>query len=205
MLFRSKYTSKDPQRAADVANTTAQTLIKFVNDLRLSEARNQAEHLKAERELNRQQVNAATVRLERYKEAHSIFLYKSEYEARLKVISELEVDLVRAEAALVGSQNTLSTISLAAKRARLIHSIEQRKAELAPLPGIERELSQLEQDLKDAVIAYETVEKQLEQVNLNKGYPMPEARLVSQAVAPDRKSTRLNSSHIQKSRMPSSA
>ncbi len=43
---------------------------------------------------------------------------------------------------------------------------------------------QLEQDLKGTVTAYEAVEKQRTQVDINRSNEMPEARVVSQAVAP---------------------
>lgn len=183
-LFEIKYTTKNPERAAEVANTTAKTLVKFVNEMRLSEARYQGDHLKTTLEQSRQQVNAARQRLEDYKEAHSVFLPETEYNSKIKVIADLQVELAKAEAALVGSQNTLSAISLTARRARLMRSIGEQEAELAPLPGIERELKQLDQDVKDALITYEVVEKQFKQVDISQSYATPEVRLVSQAVAP---------------------
>jgi len=183
-IFEIKYTAKDPQRTADVANTTATTLIQFVNDLRLSEAGYQRDHLKTELEQSRQQLIAARERLENYKKAHSVFLYEPEYEAKLKVISELEVELAKAEAALVGSQNTLSTVSLAAKRTRLVRLIGEREAELAPLPGIERELKQLELDVKTAATAYEFIDKEFKEADIKLSYAVPEVRLVSQADPP---------------------
>ena len=182
--FDIKYVAEDPQQAADIANTTAKTLVRFVNELRVSEARSQGDHLKEEFEHSRQQVTDARERLERYKQAHSVFSYQAEYEAKLKVISELEVELAKAEAALVGSQNTLSNVSLAAKRARLIRSIEERKAELVSLPETERQFKQLEQDLTTALTAYDIVQKQIKQADINQSYAMPEVRVVSEAVAP---------------------
>src|SRR5207245_2663847 len=162
-IFEIKYTAKDPQRAADVVNTTAKTLVQFVNELRLSEARYQRDHLQPELEQSRQQLVAARQRLESYKNAHSVFLYEPEYESKLKVLSELQVQLAKAEEALVGTQNTLSTLSLAARRARLIGLIKEREAELTSLPGIERELKQLELGVKTAATAYEFVDKEFKE------------------------------------------
>src|ERR1700730_4112353 len=141
-IFDIKYIAKNAQRAADVANTTAKALIQFVDELRVSEARYQRDHLKTELEQRQRQLIAARERLESYKKTHSVFLYEPEYEAKLKVISELEVALAKAEEALVGSQSTLSTVSLAARRARLVRSLSEQKAELVPLPRVERELQQ---------------------------------------------------------------
>jgi uncharacterized protein involved in exopolysaccharide biosynthesis len=183
-IFDVKYTAKDPERAAAVANMTAQTLIKFVEELRLSEARYQRDHLKTELEQRQKQVDLARVHLENYKKAHSVFAYESEYNAKLKVISELEVELAKAEATLVGGQNSLSNVSLAAKRARLIQSINELQAELASAPRIERELKQLEEEVKGAVAAYEAVDKEFKEADIKGSYGMPEARLVSIAAAP---------------------
>jgi uncharacterized protein involved in exopolysaccharide biosynthesis len=183
-IFDIKYIAKNAQRAADVANATAKALIRFVDGLRVSEARYQRDHLKTELEQRQRQLNAARERLESYKKTHSIFLYESEYDAKLKVISELEVALAKAEEALVGSQNTLSTVSLAARRARLVRSLNEQKAELVPLPGIERELKQLELDVKTADAAYQIVDKEFQEADIKNSYATPEIGLVSEAVVP---------------------
>ena len=183
-IFDIKYIAKNAQRAADVANTTAKALIQFVDELRVSEARYQRDHLKTELEQRQRQLIAARERLESYKKTHSVFLYEPEYEAKLKVISELEVALAKAEEALVGSQSTLSTVSLAARRARLVRSLSEQKAELVPLPGIERELKQLELDVKIADAAYQILDKEFREAEIKNSYAMPEIGLVSEAVAP---------------------
>jgi uncharacterized protein involved in exopolysaccharide biosynthesis len=96
----------------------------------------------------------------------------------------LKVELAKAEAALGGSQNTLASGGLAARRARLMRSIAEREAELVPLPRIERELKDLEQQLNNAIAAFEIVEKQFIEIDLNQSYAMPEVRLVSGAAVP---------------------
>jgi uncharacterized protein involved in exopolysaccharide biosynthesis len=182
--FQIKYTNNDPVRAAEVANATATALIGFVNDLRLSEGRRQSENLRAELDRTREKMEAARLRLENYKQAHSVFLYEPEYTAKLRVLGDLKVELAKAEAALGSGQNTLASGSLAARRATLMRSIVDREAELVPLPRIERELKELEQELNHTVAAYEIIEKQFMQVDLNQSYTMPEVRLVSEAAVP---------------------
>jgi uncharacterized protein involved in exopolysaccharide biosynthesis len=183
-IFQVKYTNKNPVQAAEVANATAKTLITFVNDLRLAEGRHQGDNLRAELDQAREKMDAAFLRLENYKKAHSVFLYESEYAAKLKILGDLKVELAKAEAALGGSQNTLESSSVAARRARLVRSIAEHEAELVPLPRIERETKKLEQEVKDAIATYEIVEKQFTQVGLNQSYAMPEVRLVSEAAVP---------------------
>jgi uncharacterized protein involved in exopolysaccharide biosynthesis len=122
--------------------------------------------------------------MENYKTAHSTFLYESEYAAKLKVLGDLKVELAKADAALGGSQNTLASSSIAARRARLVRSIAQQEAELVSLPGIERKTKELEQELTDALGVYAIVEKEFTQVGLNQSYSMPEVRLISEAAVP---------------------
>ena len=182
--FQIKYTNKYPTQAASVANATAKTLVKFVDELRLSEGRYQSDNLRTELNQARERVDSARSRLEDYKKSHSVFLYEFEYAAKLKVLGDLKVELAKADAALGGSQNTLASSSVAARHARLLHSIAEREAELVPLPQIERETKELEQQLKDALAAYEIVEKQFTQVSVNQSYAMPEVRLISEAAVP---------------------
>ena len=183
-LFEISYPASNPQLASDVANTTAKTLIKFVDELHLAEARYQGDRLKIELEQRQQQVGAARQNLESYKKAHSIFLHENEYDAKIKVISELEVELAKTEAALGGSQSTLSNGSVAGKRARLVRSIAERRAELASAPQIEREIKQLEEQVKIALVAYENADRQFRETDMKLSYAMPEARLVSEAAPP---------------------
>jgi uncharacterized protein involved in exopolysaccharide biosynthesis len=183
-FFELKYAGDDAQQAADVANTTAKTLARSVNDLRLSESGHQLDYMTSELEKSRQQLNAARERLENYKKKHSVFLQEKEYDAKLKVIGDLELDLAKTEATLVGSQNTLASKSLAAKRGRLIRLIDERKAELLPMPQMERELKELDQDVKNELTAYEVIAKQYTEAEIKHSYVMPEARLVSAAVPP---------------------
>ena len=183
-LFRITYTAKAPQLAADVANTTANLFINFMDGIRLSQDQNIHDLLQPELERSRRQLDNARERLESYKNAHSVFIQQSEYDAKLKLISDLELELAKAEAALVSSQNTFSTVNLAAKRERISRSLRERQAELAPLPVVERELKQLDQDVNDALGAYETINKEFRQASINYAYTTPQVALISQAVAP---------------------
>lgn len=183
--FKITCSAKDPQRAAAIANAAANALMQYVSQLRVSEGKSQAGDLRAQLEASGKTVDDARLRLENYKKAHSVFLYKPEYDAKLRVISELEVDLARADAALTASQNTLQKTSLAAKRERLARSLNERKAELVALPEIERQLTQLEEQLKDAVAAYEVIDKAYRQAEIAEADAIPEVGLVSRAVAPE--------------------
>ena len=184
-LFEISYAAKEPQQAAVVANTTAKTLIHFVNQLREAESRYQGNHLKVELDQRQQHLNEARQRLESYKKAHSVFLYESEYDSKLKLIADLQLELAKADASLVAGQNTLGTVALAAKRARFARLITERQAELAAAPQVEREVKELDEAVKVALTAYEMVDKEHKQADINMSEATPEARLVSAAVVPN--------------------
>ncbi len=183
-LFAIKYRSEDPHQAAAVTNMAANAFIGFMNQIRQSETRQIRQDLQVQLDKSRGQLETARQRLEDYKKAHSVFLYETEYNTKLKVIADLEVEVAKADASLAGSQNTLSKASLTARRAMLIRLLDERKAELAPLPELERQLKQLDEDVKAAATTYDIVDKALKEADIKYSYATPEVRLVSQAVPP---------------------
>ena len=139
-VFEIKYRDKSPQTAAAVANTTARLFIEFMQKMRLSEAQYSSDHLKGELEQSRERLIGARQDLESYKASHKVFLYKEEYASKLKVISDLEVELAKLDENLAASPGTLVAQTYAAKRARVVEILAQRRAALAVLPEIERQL-----------------------------------------------------------------
>jgi uncharacterized protein involved in exopolysaccharide biosynthesis len=177
-VFEVRYSGDDPQTAADVANTTARLFIEFLEKMRSAEAKDQAGQLKTDLEQSRQQLVSARQSLQDYKVSHQVFLYQPEYEAKLKVISDLAVELAKLDESMAAG--TLEAGTYAKRRARLAQSIDEEQAQLAPLPTIERELQLRQSDVDVANTAYATVAKELRDAEI-KSDPMPEARLVSLA------------------------
>ncbi len=183
-IFEVKYKSKDPQTAANVSNTVAELFIELMDEARQSEVRHVREQLQAQLKISHDKLDAARQLLEDYKKKHSIFLYETEYSSKLKVIADLEVELAKSEATLDSSQNTLSRVSWAARRARLMSILKERKAELVSLPRIEHELKQLEANVTATEAAYDIVDKGLKEADIKFSYATPEVWLVSHAGPP---------------------
>jgi uncharacterized protein involved in exopolysaccharide biosynthesis len=183
-VFEIKYTDKRPRTAAAVANTTARLFIAFMEKMRSTEAGYLGDQLETELEQSRQRLISARQVLQNYKASHKVFLYKEEYAAKLKVISDLEVELAKLDESLAASPGTLVARTYAAKQARLREIVDQRRAELAVLPRIERELQLREADVDVAHTAYEAVAKDLKDAEIKRFDAVPEARLISPAVAP---------------------
>jgi uncharacterized protein involved in exopolysaccharide biosynthesis len=180
-VFEIKYSGDDPQTAADVANTMASTFIEFLEKMRSLEAKDSADRLKGELEQSREQLVDARESLRDYKASHGIFLYKEEYDAKLKVISDLTVELAKLDQSLAAG--TFDAKTDEKKRARLLKILDEKQAELAPLPTIERELQLRQADVNVADTTYATVAKEMKDAEI-KSNAISEARLVSPAFVP---------------------
>ena len=185
-VFEINYSDEDPQTAADVANTTARLLIEFLERMRSSEAKDAADRLRGELEQSRQRLVDVRESLRQYKSSHGVFLYQPEYEEKLKVISDLTVELAKLDATYANENlaaGTTEANTYAKKRARLLNILDDNQADLASLPTIERELQLRQADVDVANTTYGTVAKELKDAEI-KSDAMPEARLISPALAP---------------------
>jgi uncharacterized protein involved in exopolysaccharide biosynthesis len=180
-VFEIKYSDDDPQTAADVANTTARLFMQSMENMRSSEAEDTTGRLESELEQSRQRLVAASESLRNYKMAHGVFLYQPEYDAKLKVIADLTVELAKLDQNLTAG--TFDAKADAAKRARLQKTLNEQQAGLASLPTIERELRLRQADVDVAESTYGTVAKELKDAQINAD-ARPEARLVSAASVP---------------------
>ncbi len=186
-VFEIKYSDADPQVAAGVANTIARLFIQFMEDMRSSEAQASANRLESQLDESRQRLVDARETLQKYKEAHGVFLYQPEYDEKLKVISDLTVELAKLDSAYANESlgaNTIEATTYAKKRERLLRSLNENQTALASLPMVERELQLRQADVDVANTAYGTVARELKDAEL-KFDSLPEARLISPAWVPD--------------------
>jgi uncharacterized protein involved in exopolysaccharide biosynthesis len=182
-VFEIMYSDEDPQTAADVANAVARLFIRFMEDIRTSEGKDAADHLNSELGRTRQRLVDARESLRKYKEAHRVFLYEPEYDEKLRVISDLTVELAKLDSSYANeslSAGTIDANTYAEKRARLLKILNENQGDLASLPTIERELQLRQADVDVANTTYSTVAKELKDAEI-KSDAMPEARLISPA------------------------
>jgi len=183
-VFEVKFTASEPQRAAQVANTTTQLFVDLMENLRREEIRAWQTNLTMQLEQRRVELDEARQRLQNYKQEHSVFLYESEHSAKLREIADLELELAKIEQSVAGARGSLTALSSDAKRARLVRLLADHKAELVPLPGIEHQLKDLELEVKTAANAYEVVDKEVREAEIKYSYATPEVRIVSAASIP---------------------
>ena len=186
-VFEIKYSDRDPQVAADVANTIARLFVEFMEKMRASEGKDAALRLGGELEESRQRLVDARESLRQYKEAHGTFLYEPEYEQKLKVIADLTVELAKLDATYANETlgaGTIEANTYAKKRERLLKALNENQADLGALPTVERELQLRQADVDVASTTYGTVAKELKDAEL-KADALPDARLISPASVPD--------------------
>jgi uncharacterized protein involved in exopolysaccharide biosynthesis len=180
-VFEIKFGAEEPEVAAAVANTTARLFIEFIEKMRSSEAKDAAGRLKSELDQSRRRLVEARENLRDYKVAHGVFLYQSEYDAKLKVISDLTVELAKLDENLAAG--TFDARTFAKRRERLVKTLDEHRADLVSLPTIERELQLRQTDVDVANTTYGTVAKELKDAEI-KSDALPEARLISSALVP---------------------
>ncbi len=186
-VFEIEFGADDPKIAADVANTTARLFIELMQGIGSSEARASADRLKDVLEQSRQRLAEARENLQSYKTTHGIFLYQSEYDEKLRVMSDLTVELAKLDATYASESAAGGTIDsdiYAKKRERLVHALADNKADLATLPTLERELQLRQTDVEIADATYQTVAKEMKDAEMKASDTMPEARLISPALPP---------------------
>lgn len=189
-IFTIAYTAKDAQLAADVANGAAKLFVAYMENARQAESNYAIDKLRAQVAQSRQHLELSRERLEAFKKQHSIFRYETEYDSSLKIIAEQETELAKVDASLaslgaVANQNSASTQSLLAKRASILRTLQERKAELVPLPAMERELKILELTEKGALIAYDAVNSKYNEAEINNFNAAREVQPVADAVPRD--------------------
>jgi uncharacterized protein involved in exopolysaccharide biosynthesis len=186
-VFEIKYSDEDPQVAANVANTISRLFIEFMEKMRASEGKDSALRLEGELDQSRQRLVEARESLREYKEAHGVFLYQPEYEQKLKVISDLTVELAKLDAVYANETlgaGTIDANTYAKKRERLLKALNENHADLGALPTVERELQLRQADVDVANTTYGTVAKELKDAEL-KADAQPDARLISPASVPE--------------------
>jgi uncharacterized protein involved in exopolysaccharide biosynthesis len=183
-VFEIKYTAKDSQRSAQVANKTADLFIEMMQEVAQFETKYRRDYLRPQLDQSEKVLQKARQELEDYKKSHSMFLYEAEHTAKLREIADLEVELAKTEQSLAGSKGSLTGLGMAKRRAELARFLDQRKAELIPLPEYEHDVKQLELNVEGALAAYRTFEKEFKEAEIRHSYAMPQVRLVSEAIPP---------------------
>ncbi len=189
-VFRITYSADDPELAAQIANTTARIFTNYLSKIHQSESGETRKYLEDTLEESKNLLLGARKDLQSFKERHATFSYTDEYAEKLKVITELEIDLEKSETELAGLEERYPPSnpvikSQMAERSRLLTSIDRRKRDLKNLPRLERQLAILDLNIDVARNAYELIAKEVKEASIKESKPLTELRIVSLASAPN--------------------
>lgn len=189
-VFRITYSADDPELAAQVANTTSKVFTDYLAKIHQSESGETRKYLENKLEESKTLLLDTRRDLQLFKEKHSTFSYTDEYAEKLKVITELEIDLEKAETELAGLEERYPPSnpvikSQMAERSRLMGAVDRRKRDLKNLPALERQLAILDLNIDVARNAYELIAKEVKEASLKESKPLTEVRIVSLASAPN--------------------
>ncbi len=189
-VFRITYSADDPELAAQVANTTSKVFTDYLTKIHQSESGETRKYLENKLEESKTLLLDTRRDLQLFKEKHSTFSYTDEYAEKLKVITELEIDLEKAETELAGLEERYPPSnpvikSQMAERSRLMGAVDRRKRDLKNLPALERQLAILDLNIDVARNAYELIAKEVKEASLKESKPLTEVRIVSLASAPN--------------------
>lgn len=183
-VFTITYAAGDPQSASDVANTMAELFVKYMSELNTSETAYIVGRLTARLKESKNGLVTARRRLESFKMENSVYQQEVEYDKKLEVITQLEVELENLSAEIAVNQSTLSNQDLLIKRDALQRIVDGRRAALTSQAELERKLALLRLDVQVANSAYEAVANELEELEIKSKSRAPEIRMVSRAVPP---------------------
>jgi uncharacterized protein involved in exopolysaccharide biosynthesis len=179
--------SSDPKEAAAIANMAAQIFVERSSEAYRSESRRAREFVGMQLDQSREALDQARAAVLAYKKRSGTFELSSEYNDKLKNVSDLENTLAKAEGRLAGLKRLAgrSTPNLLAQEAEIRELKEDISALLEQLdvyPQQEVRLNALTLNEHLAEVSYEFFLKQYEEARVKESENVTEIRIVSPAV-----------------------
>jgi uncharacterized protein involved in exopolysaccharide biosynthesis len=185
--FDITYRSGDPEEAAAVANMAARIFLEHSSEAYRSEAARARQFIEVQLDQSRQALDQARAATLAYKKSADTFDLKSEYDANLKNLSDLEATLAKDEDTLAGLKRisikgTPKVIAQEAEIAHLKEQISTLQAQLTVYPGKEKQLNTVTLVERLAQESYEFFLKRYEEARVKESANITEIRIVSPAV-----------------------
>ena len=178
--------ASDPKEAAAIANMAAEIFLEHSAEAYRSESARSRTFIEAQLADSRKELEKARADLLAYKSSGSTFELTSEYNEKLKAVSDLESTLAKIDGKLAGLKHTFSkdsptVIGQEAERAELMEQIRRGRAQLADFPEKEKRLNALVLNEKLAKESYEFFLKRYEEARVKESSVASEIRVVSRA------------------------
>lgn len=187
--FDITYRSSDPKQAAAVANMAAEIFLEQRSEAYRSEAARAREFIEMQLDESRKALESARAAVLAYKGSGDTFNVTSEYNEKLKNVSELENTLAMTEAKLAGLKSTPLTPKVSADLleqkatiAKLKEQISSLHNELTDYPNKETRLNALTLTERLAEESYEFFLKRYQEARVKEAEQVTDIRIASRAV-----------------------
>jgi uncharacterized protein involved in exopolysaccharide biosynthesis len=185
-VFDITYRSHDPKTAATVANMAAEIFLEQSSQAYRSEAAHNRDFIEEQLDQSRKALDEARAATLAYKNSAGAFDLKTEYNTKLKDVSDLEDTLAKAEQKLAGLARTNfkaspNVIAQEAQIGELKRQISTLQPQLAAYPELERRLNAITLAEHLAEESYEFFRKQYEEARVKEASTVTEIRIVSRA------------------------
>jgi uncharacterized protein involved in exopolysaccharide biosynthesis len=189
--FDIAYRSSDPNEAAAVANMAAEIFLDHSSAAYRSESARAREFSEMQLDESRKALEQARAAILAYKDSGETFELNSEYNEKLKIVSDLENTLAKTEGKLAGlralaegSHLKYSPVVVAAEAeiAELKEQISTLRVQLVAYPKKETRMNALTLTERLAEESYEFFRKRYEEARVKEASTATEIRIVSRAV-----------------------
>ena len=189
--FEITYRSSDPNEAAAVANMAAEIFLDDSSEAYRIESARARQFIETQVDESHKALEQARAATLAYKKSGGTFELKHEYGVQLKIVSDLEKTLAKAEGELAGrrllakrTRVTDSPIVIAqeAEIADLKEQISALRIQLAAYPKKERQMNAITFNERLAEQSYEFFLKRYEEARVKEADTIKEIRIVSRAV-----------------------
>ena len=185
--FDITYRSGDPIQAAAIANMAAEIFLEHSAEAHRSEAARAREFIEVQLDDSRKALEKSRAAILAYKNSGGTFELTSEYNEKLKSVSDLENTLAKTEGKLAGLKRNFNADSpdvtaQEAERAELKQQISTLRAQLAAYPDKEARINALNLNEHLAEDSYEFFLKRFQEASVRESGGVTEIRIISRAV-----------------------
>ncbi len=189
--FDITYKSSDPNEAAAVANMAAEIFLEHSSGTYRNELARAREFFETQVDESRKALDQARAAILAYKSSGGTFELKSEYEEKLKIVSDLNDTLAKTEGKLAGQRIVAArshlnysplVVAAEAEIAELKAQISTLQEQLTAYPNKEKRMNDLLLTERLAQESYEFFLKDYEEARVKEAATTTEIRIASRAV-----------------------
>lgn len=193
-ILQLGFSADTPERAANILNAIADSYVHQNVDVRSGESRKTLEFLQAQLPKVRFTLDSLEGILNSYRFKKGTVDIGSETRVILQERSELQQQLIelgqrRQELLRLYKEDHPSIEALEAQRTQLIRALAGSSNQVKQLPLTQQQLDKLVRDVQATSISYNSLQNNIQQLEMVRGGELGSARVVDRAIPPSRKTS----------------